>query len=138
MKVFVDTGAFCALAVPSDRWHNEAMRILVLLRETNAQIFTSNFVLAEIYTLLNSRAGHRAAVSFMDKNEKSGTTVLRVSEQTEHDAKVLFRKLDIPRLSFFDCTSFALINAHAIDHAFSFDIHFTFFRFNHPVTILGN
>ena len=50
--------------------------------------------------------------------------------------KSIFRKFDTPCLSFFDCTSFALINAHALDHAFSFDAHFSFFRFNHPVIVL--
>lgn len=136
MKVFVDTGAFCALTVPSDRWHHDALRILALLRETNAQVFTSNFVLAELYTLLNSRAGRHIAVSFMDRNEKSGITVLRVTEQIEDDAKKLFRKLDMPRLSYFDCTSFALVNTHGLDHVFSFDAHFSMFRFTHPVVVL--
>jgi uncharacterized protein len=137
MKVFVDTGAFCALTVPTDTWHAGALHALKQIREANALIFTSNFVLAETYTLINVRAGRHAAVSFMDRNEQSGISILKVTEQTEEDARNLFRKYDLPRLSFTDCTSFALINAHHIDHVFSFDEHFRMFRFKHPVTHIG-
>jgi predicted nucleic acid-binding protein len=137
MKVFVDTGAFCALTVPTDTWHAVALIVLKQLREANARIFTSNFVLTETYTLINARAGRHVALSFMDRNERSGINILRVTEETEADASAIFRKYDFPRLSFTDCTSFALINAHRIDHAFAFDEHFRMFRFNHQVTILG-
>jgi predicted nucleic acid-binding protein len=73
----------------------------------------------------------------MDAFECSEIKVLRVLAAIETRAKDIFRTFDTPRLSFFDCTSFALINAHALDHAFSFDSHFSFFRFNHPVKVLG-
>lgn len=137
MKVFVDTGAFCALTIPADSWHTEAMHILALLRKTRARIYTSNFVLSEICTLLNTRASHRAAVALMDSHKQGGVNTLRITEQTETDAEALFKKLDFPRLSFTDCTSFVLINTHAIDHVFTFDTHFNMFRFKHPVVILG-
>ncbi|MBK5273653.1 MAG: PIN domain-containing protein [Desulfuromonadales bacterium] len=73
----------------------------------------------------------------MDRNERSGINILRVTEETEAAATAIFRKYDLPRLSFTDCTSFTLVNTHRIDHVFSFDEHFRMFRFNHPVTILG-
>lgn len=137
MKVFVDTGAFYATAITSDARNSAAKLIFMDLYNCNAKLFTSDYILAETYTLLNARDGHRAAVSFMNAFEDSNINLLRVSAAIETRAKNIFRKLDLPRLSFFDCTSFALINAHAIDHAFSFDAHFSFFRFNHPVIILN-
>lgn len=137
MKIFVDTGAFCALAVTSDRWHIAAVSTLKQIREANAQIFTSNFVLAETCTLINVRAGRHAALSFMDKNERSGINILRVTEENETAAMAIFRKYDLPRLSFTDCTSFAIIDAHLMDHVFSFDGHFRIYRYNRPVTVLG-
>jgi predicted nucleic acid-binding protein len=137
MKVFVDTGAFCALTVPTDMWHDAALRALKRIREAKALIFTSNFILAETYTLINVRAGRLASLSFMDRNERSGIDILRVTEETETTACAIFRKYDLPRLSFTDCTSFALIKTHRIDHVFTFDEHFRMFRFNHPVTLLG-
>ena len=72
----------------------------------------------------------------MDTFAKTGITLLKVTDAIENDAAVIFRKHDIPRLSYTDCTSFALINAHRLDHAFSFDSHFSFFRFDHLVKVL--
>lgn len=136
MKIFVDTGAFYAAAISADACNAAAKKIFRDLYNSKARLFTSDYVLAETYTLLNARDGHRAAVAFMDIFEDSNIHLLRVLPAIETRAKDIFRKLDTPRLSFFDCTSFALINAHAIDHAFSFDTHFSFFRFDHPVIVL--
>ncbi len=136
MKLFFDTGAFCALSLPEDRHNAAAKLILKRALTANPRQFTSNYILDETYTLIRSRRGHTAAVNFMDGFKRLGISVLRVTEVIEDEASTLFRKLDFPHLSFTDCTSFALINAHAIDHAFSFDAHFSFFRFSHPVIIL--
>ena len=100
-------------------------------------MYTSNFVLAELYTLLNVRAGHRVAVAFMDRQEQGVTHVLQVSQQIEEEARRLFRTYNLPRLSYVDCTSFALVNAHRLDHLFSFDAHFSQFKFNHAVRVLN-
>ena len=88
-------------------------------------------------TLLNARAGHLQAVTFMNSFTTTGITVLRVTEAIERTAISIFTQYDTPRLSFTDCTSFALINAHRLDHVFSFDRHFGLFRFAHPVKVLG-
>lgn len=137
MKVFIDTGAFYAAAISNDARNTAAKKISQELHRHKAWLFTSDYILAETYTLLNAREGHHAAVAFMDAIEHSEINVLRVSLTIEASAKEIFRKLDTPRLSFFDCTSFALINAHRLDHAFSFDSHFSFFRFDHSVKVLG-
>ncbi len=136
MKVFVDTCAFCAAAIPSDNLNAKAKEIFIHIKN-HSRIYTSNFVLDELYTLLNARADHRQAVLFMDIFAKSGINLLRVTESIENDAAMIFRKHDFPRLSFTDCTSFALINAHRLDHVYSFDSHFSFFRFDLPVKVLG-
>jgi predicted nucleic acid-binding protein len=137
MRLFYDTGAFCALAILEDEHHKSAQTCLELALYSNPIQFTSNYVLDETYTLIRSRRGHFTAVTFMKNYERLAITVLRVTEEIEMDACTIFRKYDLPRLSFTDCTSFALVNAHNIDHVFSFDEHFRMFRYNHPVTLLG-
>ncbi len=136
MKIFVDTCAFCAISVPGDSHNARAKEIFFQVKD-QGHVFTSNFVLDELYTLLNARSGHRQAVLFMDTFAKTGITLLKVTDAIESDAAMIFRKHDTPRLSYTDCTSFALINAHRLDHAFSFDSHFSFFSFDHSVKILG-
>jgi len=137
MRLFFDTGFFCALALPEDAHHGSASVMLKTAIDNNPIQFTSNYVLDETYTLIRTRRGYFASITFMKNFEKLDITVLRVSEETEEAASTIFRTYDLPRLSFTDCTSFALVNAHRIDHLFTFDKHFSFFRFNHSVTILG-
>lgn len=137
MKVFLDTCALAALSSTEDDLHLAAKTVYASLHRNSYQLYTSDYILDETYTLLAARRGHHKAVAFMDGFEGSGVELLRVDARIESAAKTLFRKLDFESLSFTDCTSFALINAHRIDHVFTFDKHFSFFRFNHPVVILG-
>lgn len=136
MKIFYDTCAFCALVIPEDNYHRTAIDTLAVALTKSPALFTSNYVLDETYTLIRARRGHFASVSFMKNFSHLGITVLRVSEEIEETAAIIFRKYDLDRLSFTDCTSFAIINAYRIDHVFSFDEHFRHFRFKHQVTIL--
>jgi len=137
VKVFFDTCVLAALTVPEDLLNPGAKIVYKKITQMSFRQFTSDYVLDEVYTLLSARRGHHRAVAFMDAFDRSGVEILRVERSIELDAKNIFRKYDLPRLSFTDCASFALINFHRIDHVFSFDEHFSMFRFNHPVTLLG-
>ena len=48
--------------------------------QTKAQLFTSNFILSETYTLIRFKVGHQAAIEFMKPLDQTGIKVLRVSE----------------------------------------------------------
>ena len=137
MKIFIDTCAFAAMAVPEDPLNGRAKAAYRDVMLQTFRQYTSDYVLDETYTLLAARRGHRKAVAFMDAFEQSGVDILRIDERVEQNAKTIFKKIDLPRLSFTDCTSFAIINAHHIDHVFTYDEHFGMFRFLNPVTIIG-
>jgi uncharacterized protein len=81
LKVFLDTGAFLALADEDDKYHSAATSIYTELLQAKAQLLTSNFVLSETYSLIRFKVGHRAAVEFM--KSFAGIKVLRVSEAIE-------------------------------------------------------
>lgn len=134
MKVFLDTGAFLALADEDDDYHSVAIHTQLL--GNRAQLLTSNYVLAETYTLIRFKVGHKAAVDFMRRFEPAGIKVLRVSEAVEQAAKVIFARYDDKEFSFVDCTSFALIDHHQLDQAFAFDGHFRQYRFKRHVIVL--
>jgi len=136
LKVFLDTGAFLALADEDDRYHTAAKSTYTELLQSKAQLLTSNFVLSETYTLIRSRVSHQAAVEFMKGFDRTGIKVLRVSEAIEQTAKAIFTRYDDKDFSFVDCTSFALIDHHRLDHAFAFDSHFRQYRFKRTVAIL--
>ena len=90
MKVFLDTGAFLALADEDDDHHTAAKPVYAHLLQTQAQLFTSNFVLSDTYTLIRFKVSHQAAVEFMKRLDQTGITALRVSEANEQTAKAIF------------------------------------------------
>ena len=47
-------------------------------------------------TILNVRSGRHQAVLFMDTFEKTGITLLKVTDAIESDAALIFRKHDTP------------------------------------------
>ena len=136
MKVFLDTGVFLALADEDDEYHTEAKSIHTDLLQSKAQLLTSNFVLSETYTLIRFRVDHQAAVEFMTRFDRTGIRILRVSDAVEQTAKAIFVRYNDKDFSFVDCTSFALIDHHGLDHAFAFDGHFRQYRFKKNVIVL--
>jgi predicted nucleic acid-binding protein len=136
LRVFLDTGAFLALADEDDDYHTAAKSIYTGLLQSKAQLLTSNFVLSETYTLIRSKVSHQAAVEFMKRLDQTGIKVLRVSEAIEQTGKAIFVRYDDKDFSFVDCTSFALIDHHRLDQAFAFDGHFRQYRFKRTVVIL--
>jgi len=136
VKVFVDTSAFCALTIPKDQYNLKAKSLYKQLKEDRFLFYTSDYVLDEVYTLLKTRGSHRTSVDFMDQINKSNIILLRITEEVEENAKVIFRRFEDRRLSFTDCTSFALINQFGIEAVFAFDEHFRYHPYSHPVKSL--
>jgi uncharacterized protein len=137
LKVFTDTGAFCALTIPKDQHNLTAKSVYKQLQKEKVIIYTSDYVLDETYTLLKMRSSHGTAVKFMEQMDKCLINILRVTEDIEQSAKTLFKKFDDRRLSYTDCTSFALINHFNIEAVFAFDEHFRYHPYSHPVKFLG-
>ena len=137
MRVFIDTGSFCALTIPKDQHNFTAKAIYKQIQKEKAVLFTSDYVLDEVYTLLKTRGSHATAVKFMEQIDKCNIIILRITEDIEGHAKAIFRKFDDQRLSFTDCTSFALINQFGIEAVFAFDEHFKYHPYTHPVKLFG-
>ncbi len=132
MRLFVDTSAWVALEDRDDSHHEEATRFWGELRAGRAdfrQIFTSNYVLDEVMTLLGTRVGKQSCAEFWRKMQGTKLVrVLRVSEEVDAKAFEIF--VHGPEdLSFTDGTCFALMRGEAIDSCFTFDRHFADFGF---------
>jgi len=136
LRVFLDTGAFLALADEDDDCHPSAKSTHADLILSKARLFTSNLILSETFTITRFRVGHRVAVEFMNRFDDSGVRVIHVTEAIEKTAKTIFARYDDKEFSFVDCTSFALIDHHRLDHAFAFDGHFRQYRFKRNVIVL--
>jgi len=124
--IFVDTGAWFALAVRNDPDHAAA---LAWLRANRESLVTSDYVLAETATLLRMRdktsRGHRLAVSIANSLYRQESAFLeKIADGDIATALNIFRKFSDHSFSFVDCTSFALIERLGISQAFAFDRHF--------------
>jgi predicted nucleic acid-binding protein len=124
--IFVDTGAWFALAVRNDPDHAAAIAWL----ETNYEpLITTDYILAETATLLRMRdktaRGHRLAVRIATSILRAESATLeKVREEDLRRALEVFRTYRDHLFSFVDCTSFVVMERLGITHAFAFDRHF--------------
>ena len=124
--IFVDTGAWFALAVANDPDHEAAMR---WLRQNHEPLITSDYVLAETATLIRMRdktaRGHRLAVRVASSLLGQQSAILQsVTAADRQNALQIFRVYSDHLFSFVDCTSFAVMERLGIAQAFAFDSHF--------------
>lgn len=133
--IFVDTGAWYALMDATDPNHARALSLYRdLARGKMGRPVTSDYVLAEAYTLCRFRGGieplkRLAALA----RESPSLRVLWVSEAEYDRALELMLTREDKRWSFTDCTSFILMESLAIQDAFAFDENFAQAGFSvHP------
>jgi hypothetical protein len=124
--IFVDTGAWFAVAVRNDPDHEAAMR---WLRRNREPLITTDYVLAETATLIRMRdktaRGHRLAVRVALSILRQQTAILQnVTAADRQKALRIFRRYSDHLFSFVDCTSFAVMERLGITYAFAFDSHF--------------
>jgi uncharacterized protein len=116
---FADTSFWFALQERHDRRHADAT---ALVRAGIGRLCSSNHVVGETWTLLRRRAGHAAAVGFLDRLARlPEVEVVHVDAATEADAWRWLRRHDEREYSFVDATSFALMRRRRIREALAFD-----------------
>jgi len=123
--LFVDTGAWFALADKSDQHHNQAVDIYPELLRNCHHLTTTNLVVAETYILIRRVIGHKAAITFLENITASPRVIKIYSDRVlEETAEDILRKYQDHDFSFTDAVSFAVMKQHEIIKAFSFDQHF--------------
>jgi predicted nucleic acid-binding protein len=123
--IFVDTGAWYALQVTDDQFHQAAAAAFPKILAQYDILVTSNHVVGETYTLLRTTKGFREAWRFLEAMEESPRVEVRfTSAELEQEACALLREFQEVPLSFVDAVSLALMRREQILHAFAFDPHF--------------
>ena len=133
MRIFIDTTAFVALEDEDDKEHKAALDYREKIRQGKTPfraLYTSNYILNEVFTLLRLKLSHQVAVAFEENIKCSKILrILRVTPETENTAWNIFKKYSDKDFSFTDCTSFALMEQEAMSTAFTFDKHFQQYGF---------
>jgi uncharacterized protein len=123
--IFVDAGAWFALADRNDANHRKAAGIYPSLLTTYNRLVTSNLVIAEAYVLILNELGHPAAFDFLERI-KTSPRIVRIysTEGLEAEAEGLLRKYSDQDFSYTDAVSFVIMKRQKMRKAFAFDRHF--------------
>ena len=110
-RIFVDTNAWVAINFKNDQAHQRAVETHQMLLKDGFSYVTTNFVLDETYTLLSIRAGRKASIQFGERIRKSNLIeIIYLSKEIEEESWRFFKKYNDHKLSYTDCTSFAVMN----------------------------
>jgi len=123
--LFVDTGAWYALADRSDQHHNEAVEIYPKLLSSYHPLKTTNLIIAETYILIRRSIGYQPAIFFLENIAASPRVVKIYSDSIlEETAESILGQYQDQDFSYTDAVSFAVMKQYGITEAFSFDKHF--------------
>jgi predicted nucleic acid-binding protein len=123
--VFVDTGAWIALALTRDPLHSRAAETWAQMTGTGARLHTTVSVVVETFTFLDRNATRTVALAWKDSLKTVAR--LRVWPSTTKDLEQAWKYFDRPdlhKLSAVDALSFVLMAERRIRIAFAFDAHF--------------
>jgi uncharacterized protein len=123
--VFVDTGAWVALAVELDPLHARAIDAWERILSSGARIMTSVPIVLETFTFLQRNTRLDVALSWKDRMAKvPRIKILECTTKDVHSCWDYLKNRDLHKLSAVDATSFVLMKRERIRTAFAYDHHF--------------
>ncbi len=128
MIVLIDTGAFYALADDSDR-NAPAARAFFREQLLVGRFATTEAVLFETWTLIRNRLGWGAAQRFLEGFRAAGFALLCVEPSDLEAAWRIMSEYADQELSLVDAATFAVMDRHGIQQAFTFDKDFLLYRY---------
>ncbi|MBI1944225.1 MAG: PIN domain-containing protein [Deltaproteobacteria bacterium] len=123
--IFVDSGAWIALALTRDPHHEAAVASWDALLGQGARLATSVPVVLETFTFLERTTSRATAIRW--KDTLGEVPRLRIVECTRADLAACWRwfeRNELHKLSAVDATSFAIMTRERMRVAFTFDHHF--------------
>jgi predicted nucleic acid-binding protein len=130
----VDTWAWLAINHEGDHDHEVAKLANEELLKKGYIYVTTNFILAETYTLLRRKVYPQRAVEFgreiQQVIEARAMELVRITPEMEQEAWEMFeRHVDVKDLSYTDCTTFAAMRQLGLRESFTNDEHFPMMGF---------
>jgi predicted nucleic acid-binding protein len=123
--VFVDSGAWIALALSRDPLHARAREQWDLLQAVGAKLHTSVPVIIETFTFLDRNANRDVALAWKESIDRPAAAKILPCELRDlQQSWQYFRRTDLHKLSAVDATSFAIMKRARIRVAYTFDHHF--------------
>lgn len=121
--IFVDTSAFIAMRVTDDVNHKKAQGFLNVIKEQKMRLYTTNFILDEVYTYFCK--AHKIATEMAELIMNNPLIVLyRVNVEDENKAWDILKTHKDKDFSYTDATCFAIMERIEIKTVFAFDEHY--------------
>ena len=126
--IFVDTGAFYALADTGDANHGVAKSVFEV-RGIAGDLVTSDYVFVESWCLIRARLGRGAAMRYWDAMQSDVVKTYGVTSKDLSKARAIASSWPDQDFSLIDCTSFSLMERLRLGEALAFDSHFRVYRY---------
>ena len=124
-KVFIDTAAWIALINSRDNLHTQAKQVRHKLRQQNALLVTTEFVLLEVADAFCDSSTRMQAVSFIDGLESLAILqIVSIERSLFTEGWLLYKQRPDKDWSLTDCISFVVMSQENIVQAFTSDHHF--------------
>lgn len=127
-KLFIDTSAWLAVYIPTEKSHLRITRILKEEIDARSVLYTSNYIIDETVTRLLYDTSWDVTKQFLQYLHKSITehflVELWVDEQIEADAFSIFTLFKEHKLSLTDATTVVFIRRYKMDAVISLDSDF--------------
>jgi predicted nucleic acid-binding protein len=130
--IFIDAGAFIALADRSDQFHEKAGQAMLDVEAAGPRV-TTPFVLVESCNYLQRRVNAEAGCRLWNSilSGEAQVKLLPVDDRDLARACQIATQYADQAFSWVDCASFACIERLKISRVFSFDKDFLIFKFSH-------
>lgn len=126
MKVFIDTSALIALLVDREEFHLKVANQYRNYRQSRATLFTSDYVLDELFTrLLYYRIDIGKHINKLKSSISANELIiLYMNENLFNKSVDIFLKFSDQKISFTDATSYVLYKDLSLDEVFTLDRDF--------------
>ncbi len=127
--IFVDTWGWLALGHRRDNYHQQVKNLYYSLQSNYVEIYTSDYVLDELISLLFKREIYSEAVKFFTSIVKSADLgYIKIERVTNErflaDWELRQKLTDKPNISFTDLTSMIIMQDLGIQYVLTQDNHF--------------
>lgn len=128
-KIFIDTWGWVAMGRKSEPEHQEVIQLYSNIIKSNSFIFTSDYVLDEVVTLIFGREPVSTALNFVEgilfDIDSDIVQLERVdSERFDKTWSLKKKYMDKPRISFTDLSSMVIMKELDIQDIMTDDDHF--------------
>ncbi|HEY1646227.1 MAG TPA: PIN domain-containing protein [Candidatus Saccharimonadales bacterium] len=121
-SIFVDSNYLIALYNPADSQHSRALRLAEQISEEDPKLYTSNYILIEVLTVLSQRVDKNTAISVGEHiRDSQQIEILHVNEELDNLIWKIFKVIQSKNVSVVDCSTLALLNYAGIKRLLTFD-----------------